>query len=1486
MKPSLLKAIFLIALVGNLNFLGAQSNEETHEHDFELNDSQINSLRNSPYGGIQDFTLVIDISQVQKTLKVNSNNLLSPQLQAEYPNLRTYDIVDVNDPSKRGKMTIDEDDVFILLETKEKGLVSIAPDEADGNLVMHRQVRHDHECGTESEREDHQVQPFGNMNQRVVDNLSFGTHMRNYDLVVVATGEFTTLNGGVTNAMTVLTNTVNAVNLMFEKDVAVHMNLFDTQLYEDPATDPLTPNNLGGDSRTNQASEVVAMNWSNNEFDVGHVFHRSSGGDGWSGGGVAGLGVVCSNSTFFSTGDGDAFTGPIKAAGWSGSFSSTSNGWYQLAAHEFGHMYNAPHTFNGSGGSCSSNISSSSSYEIGSGTTIMSYQGICSGSQNIPGSGSNDNYFHSTSIDRMNTYVSNSSGSCSDNVASGNTPPMVNANPDNMSYIIPGSTPFELDGTVTDAEGDATVNVWEQTDEDGPGTSTQGFLGATAGASSSAPLFRSFPPTSSTSRVFPSLSNILSGNNNGVTFEALPTVDRSMSFVLLSRDCNPAAGGVASDGIEIEVDGDTGPFEITSFNSGTNNWFANGVTTVELTWDVAGTDQAPVNCATVDILFSTDNGENFDFVLATGVANDGSFDLLIPNLTSTEGRIKIKCSDNIFFDINNTIIDIQTGCGAQVTSFSPNTDVTADAGDAALNLGLTADTSPAPGHSNGYVIVDNSNNNIVEISATADLSNPIAYPQGSFEVFLVEYEDNEDLSSYVGSAFSNLANDALSQVVCAAISSNSITVTVIFIGCQDPCWTEFGSALPCATFIDTDNDGTCDANDGCPNDPNKIAPGDCGCGNPDTDTDNDGTADCIDECPNDPLDFCGPCTNVCYTEFGSSESCATFIDSDSDGTCDAEDECPNDPNKILVGQCGCGNPETDTDNDGTADCNDNCPNDPNKTEPGTCGCGFVEANIVANAGTNETLCNTDFFDLIGNIPSAGTTTWSVISGPGSIVNPGATTTNIVGVTAGSSTVVQYAISNGNCNSSDQITLQNDIGVTADAGVDQQGCNITSSFTISAVEQPVGTGVWQLVNGIASIGNVNDPTTTVALGLDQTAMIKWTVANGVCIDDDTVTVSNFSQVATIPDAGPPQLVNCETGEFVLTGNDPVNPAYTVQWATLVGPGNFQNGVDDQQTVTYENMPLNQPAVLTYSILNGACSASDNIILFNSQLIPAEAGPDISQCGNNFTMAATTPPAGSGEWSVESGTANIANPSSPTTTVTVTSANATLKWTVTNEACVDEDLILLVTDDCGVGCSDPCFAENGSSSPCSTFLDADSDGTCDANDGCPNDPNKIAPGVCGCGVADTDTDNDGTEDCNDGCPNDPNKVAPGVCGCGVADTDTDNDGTEDCNDACPNDPNKVAPGDCGCGVADTDSDSDGAADCIDACPNDPNKVAPGDCGCGVADTDTDNDGTADCIDDCPNDPNKVSPGDCGCGVADTDTDNDGTADCNDGCPDDPK
>ena len=98
-----------------------------------------------------------------------------------------------------------------------------------------------------------------------------------------------------------------------------------------------------------------------------------------------------------------------------------------------------------------------------------------------------------------------------------------------------------------------------------------------------------------------------------------------------------------------------------------------------------------------------------------------------------------------------------------------------------------------------------------------------------------------------------------------------------------------------------------------------------------------------------------------------------------------------------------------------------------------------------------------------------------------------------------------------------------------------------------------------------------------------------------------------------------------------------------------------------------------------------------------------------------------------------------------------------------------------------------------------------------DACPEDPDKLDMGICGCGVADEDTDLDGEPDCVDDCPEDADKTAPGACGCGSPDDDTDGDGAADCMDACPQDAGKVAEGECGCGMPDDDADANGEADC---------------------------------------------------------------------------
>ncbi|GLR19450.1 hypothetical protein GCM10007940_40660 [Portibacter lacus] len=175
-----------------------------------------------------------------------------------------------------------------------------------------------------------------------------------------------------------------------------------------------------------------------------------------------------------------------------------------------------------------------------------------------------------------------------------------------------------------------------------------------------------------------------------------------------------------------------------------------------------------------------------------------------------------------------------------------------------------------------------------------------------------------------------------------------------------------------------------------------------------------------------------------------------------------------------------------------------------------------------------------------------------------------------------------------------------------------------------------------------------------------------------------------------------------------------------------------------------------------------------------------------------------------------------------------------------------------DDCAIGTDG--FGPLADNNTTNDGTDMDGDGICDLSDLCPLDPNKTAPGICGCGEEDIDSDNDSTPDCNDECPNDPNKILAGECGCGVVDIDSDGDLIFDCNDddddndGCldGDDPNPLvfSPDIDGDGIGldcdicsgndlTGDSDGDGICDDMDTCPNDPDNDIDGDGICGDVD-----------------------------------------------------
>jgi hypothetical protein len=629
------------------------------------------------------------------TFRATPNQVLSPSLQAQYPDLHSFDMVDEFSSVITGKLTLGDNTVYAILETP-RGMITIAPAAQEKGLYksyfgnndpeVQEEEKQPIECGQQAEAPNHENKGIGMNLQKSGGGFSRGATIRTYRAAIVTTNEFFAANGATQmSAMTVITNTINGWNIIYEKDLAVTFTIVLTKIYGDAVTDPdpFTPDTqMGASSRTVQAQNGLNANFNINDYDIGHVFHKHTNGDGWSGGGVAQLQSVCTSG---------------KGGAWSGSFNNTSNGWIRLSAHEVGHQFGARHTFNGIGNSCdNNNIDKRNSYEIGSGTTIMSYQGICQANNNIPISGVADNYFHATSINEMVAFISTGSGmNCGTNAGANNIP-VINTNPCNAGTVtIPKSTPFELTGSATDADNDVLTYCWEQFNEDDEvyganSTTTQGKIGAAAGADAGAPLFRSFPPSNTATRIFPIIGNII--NNIASDFEVLPTVARNMKFALTVRD---GKGGVVCASRDVAVSAN-GPFTVTApaMNA---SLAADGMTNHTITWSKGGF----TGCNNVNIKLSIDGGQTYPITLATNVpygANDPqSTTVTLPStlVGTTNARIKVECADNscaTFFNISPSFT-ITSTCLAGVSNIFPTDLQTFNAGPANLGWSNTGNRS-------------------------------------------------------------------------------------------------------------------------------------------------------------------------------------------------------------------------------------------------------------------------------------------------------------------------------------------------------------------------------------------------------------------------------------------------------------------------------------------------------------------------------------------------------------------------------------------------------------------------------------------------------------------------------------------------------------------------------------------------------------------------------------------------------------------------
>lgn len=578
--------------------------------------------------------------------KVYEASVMASELQERYPVIQSYVAQGIDDPTAIARISVSGIGVHIMISSGNFATIYIDPYTKDKThyavyAISSLSTRADSfQCLVEVQKEEMSAAP-NNQTYNANDGK-----LRTYRLALASTRQYSNYHINLQSIPTTATEhekkeavlsemnvALTRINGVFERDLAVTMELVennDELIFLDATSDPYTNNDAFEMLSENQVTIDSIVGSSN--YDIGHVF--STGG-----GGVAYLGSVCTD---------------WKAGGVTGLINPISDAFYiDYVSHEMGHQFGANHTFNGNAGSCGGgNRNSYTAVEPGSGSTIMGYAGICS-PQNVQ-TGS-DAYFHAISISEMWANIT-AYNSCAIESDTNNQPPVVDAG---STVTIPISTPFVLDGTAIDPNGDALTYVWEQIDrqiaEQPPvNTNAQG------------PAFRSIEPSEVSYRYFPKMETILTGNTQN-TWEVLPAVERNLNFRLTVRD-NVAGGGASGkEDRTVIVSDAAGPFVITSQNTA-SIWGTESEETI--TWDVAGTDSSPINCTNVDILFSIDGGYTYPITLAQNVPNSGSAVITVPIEETTTGRVMVKASENIFFDVNNKNITVTSSMN--VEDFSTN----------------------------------------------------------------------------------------------------------------------------------------------------------------------------------------------------------------------------------------------------------------------------------------------------------------------------------------------------------------------------------------------------------------------------------------------------------------------------------------------------------------------------------------------------------------------------------------------------------------------------------------------------------------------------------------------------------------------------------------------------------------------------------------------------------------------------------------------
>ena len=331
----------------------------------------------------------------------------------------------------------------------------------------------------------------------------------------------------------------------------------------------------------------------------------------------------------------------------------------------------------------------------------------------------------------------------------------------------------------------------------------------------------------------------------------------------------------------------------------------------------------------------------------------------------------------------------------------------------------------------------------------------------------------------------------------------------------------------------------------------------------------------------------------------------------------------------------------------------------------------VATPTVANAGPAQSICGTTA-TLAGNTAAAGTGTWTLVSGAGTITTPSSPNSGITGLGVGPN-VFQWSITNAPCPPSTSTVTITGVAAptTANAGPAQTVCGTTA--TLAGNTATTGTGTWTLISGAGTITTSGSPTSGITgLGVGPN-VFQWSITNAPCPPStSTVTITGVA-TPTVAVAGPNQTL-CST-TFTMAGNTPSTGTGT--WTLVSGSGTITTPGSATTTITSVGAGAN---VFMWTISNPPCPNSTSTVTLTNTGGPTTsiAGPPQSVCATTATLAGNTPTVGTGLWTLVSGAGTITTPASPTSGVTGLGVGPNVfEWTISNPPCTPSTSTVTIT-----------------------------------------------------------------------------------------------------------------------------------------------------------------------------------------------------------------